>query len=110
MRPRRVIRQRPSGKADGEPAVEFVELAPGELRGVFTAPSWLRDLGMMYLQMGDEAKARIVLERSVGLDASDADTHFQLSRLYNLTGERELARKHLEIFQKLRNGQGNSSQ
>ena len=26
---------------------EFVELAPGELSGVFSAPSWLRDLGMM---------------------------------------------------------------
>ena len=58
MRPRRVIRQRPSGKANGEPAAEFVELAPGELRGVFTAPSWLRDLGMMsWLLVGVAALA-----------------------------------------------------
>jgi predicted PurR-regulated permease PerM len=58
MRPRRVIRQRPSPKANGEPAAEFVELAPGELRGVFTAPSWLRDLGMMsWLLVGVAALA-----------------------------------------------------
>ncbi len=46
MRTRRVIRERPVA-ADGEPAAEFVELAPGELKGAFAAPSWLRDLGMM---------------------------------------------------------------
>src|SRR4051794_18951963 len=46
MRTRRVIRERPPTH-NGEPAAEFVELAPGELHGVFTAPSWLRDLGMM---------------------------------------------------------------
>jgi len=44
-----------------------------------------------------------VLEKAVALNPNDADTHFQLSRLYNLTGERELAKKHLEIFQKLKN-------
>src|SRR3954466_4952685 len=47
MRPRRVIRERPPAQHNGEPAAEFVELGPGELRGVFAAPSWLRDLGMM---------------------------------------------------------------
>jgi predicted PurR-regulated permease PerM len=47
MRPRRIIRERPPAKHNGEPPAEFVELAPGELHGVFTAPSWLRDLGMM---------------------------------------------------------------
>jgi predicted PurR-regulated permease PerM len=47
MRTRRVIRERPPAKHNGEPVAEFVELAPGELRGVFAAPSWLRDLGMM---------------------------------------------------------------
>src|SRR3954451_803444 len=47
MRTRRVIRERPPAKHNGEPVTEFVELAPGELRGVFAAPSWLRDLGMM---------------------------------------------------------------
>ena len=47
MRPRhrRVIREQPTnGDPDG---TEFVEIAPGELSGVFSAPSWLRDLGMM---------------------------------------------------------------
>ena len=42
-RHRRVIRERPT---DGE-GTEFVELAPGELSGVFSAPAWLRDLGVM---------------------------------------------------------------
>src|SRR4051794_8271273 len=46
MRTRRVIRERPPTH-NGEPAAEFVELAPGELHGVFAAPTWLRDLGMM---------------------------------------------------------------
>ena len=42
-RHRRVIRERPT---DGE-GTEFVELGPGELSGVFSAPAWLRDLGVM---------------------------------------------------------------
>src|SRR4051794_31468420 len=58
MRPRRVIRQRPSPEPNGAPAPEFVELAPGELSGVFAAPSWLRDLGMMsWLLVGVAALA-----------------------------------------------------
>jgi putative heme transporter len=57
MRPRRVIRQRPS-EPDGAPAAEFVELAPDELSGVFAAPTWLRDLGMMsWLLVGVAALA-----------------------------------------------------
>ena len=47
MPSRRVIRQRPSTEVNGDPPAEFVELAPGELSGVFSAPKWLRDLGMM---------------------------------------------------------------
>ena len=58
MRPRRVIRQRPSPAANGEPAAQFVELAPGELSGVFNAPQWLRDLGVMsWLLVGIAALA-----------------------------------------------------
>jgi predicted PurR-regulated permease PerM len=38
-----VIRER---DADGQ-GTEFVELAPGELSGIFSAPAWLRDLGVM---------------------------------------------------------------
>lgn len=75
---------------------ETVKLAPNY------APA-LRDLGAVYLQTAQEAKARIVLEKAVALNPNDADTHFQLSRLYNLIGEKDLAKKHLEIFQKLKN-------
>ena len=42
-----MVRERQPAEHNGEPAAEFVELAPGELSGVFAAPSWLRDLGMM---------------------------------------------------------------
>ena len=42
-RRRRVIRERPT---NGQ-GTEFVELAPGELSGIFAAPAWLRDLGVM---------------------------------------------------------------
>lgn len=96
-----------SYKAQGDTAtaIKFLEetiaLAPNY-------PLALRDLGTVYLQSGEEQKARTVLEKSVGLSPNDAETHFQLSRLYNLLGEAELAKKHLEMFQKLRNPGGNS--
>lgn len=63
----------------------------------------LRDLGAAYLQTGSEVKARPVLEKAAALNPNDSDTHFQLSRLYSVIGESALAKKHLEIFQKLRN-------
>ncbi len=63
----------------------------------------LRELGAAYLQTNSETKARPVLEKAVLLNPNDADAHFQLSRLYNLLGEKDLAKKHLEIFQKLKN-------
>jgi Tfp pilus assembly protein PilF len=56
-----------------------------------------------------EAKARNALERSIALDPSDAGTHFQLSRLYNMIGEPGLAKKHLEQFQKLKGSGGIST-
>lgn len=68
----------------------------------------LRDLGAVYLQSGAEQKARVVLEKAVALAPEDADTHFQLSRLYNLIGESALAKKHLEMFQKLKKSAENS--
>jgi Tfp pilus assembly protein PilF len=67
----------------------------------------LRDLGVVYLQSGDESKARGVLERAVTIDPNDPETHFQLSRLYNLIGQPDLAKKHLELFQKLKAPGGN---
>ncbi len=75
---------------------ETVKLSP-------SYASALRDLGAVYLQTGAEAKARIVLEKSAAINPNDADTHFQLSRLYSLMGETALAKKHLDIFQKLKN-------
>lgn len=85
---------------DAAKAAEYFE------RTVKLAPNYttaLRELGTVYLQTGAEAKARPLLEKAVQLNPNDADTHFQLSRLYNILGERELGKKHLEIFQKLKN-------
>ncbi|MBX7172221.1 MAG: tetratricopeptide repeat protein [Pyrinomonadaceae bacterium] len=62
----------------------------------------LRELGAAYLQTNAETKARPLLEKAVTINPNDADAHFQLSRLYNLIGEKELAKKHLEIFQRLK--------
>jgi putative heme transporter len=39
------LRRRRAG-APGGPDEEFVEIEPGELVGVFAAPSWLRDIGL----------------------------------------------------------------
>ncbi len=91
-----------SYKAQGETekAAEYFEAA------VRDAPNYapaLRDLGAVYLQSGAESKAQIALEKAVAIEPNDAETHFQLSRLYNLIGEKDLAKKHLEIFQKLKN-------
>jgi Flp pilus assembly protein TadD len=91
-----------SYKTQGETtrAVEYLEDA------VKLSPDYaiaLRDLGAVYLQSGAETKARVVLEKSVAVNPNDADTHFQLSRLYNLIGETALGKKHLETFQKLKN-------
>lgn len=79
---------------------ETVALAPNY-------PLALRDLGAVYLQSGAEQKAKNVLEKAVSLAPNDAETHFQLSRLYNLLGDGASARKHLEMFQKLRSSGGN---
>lgn len=91
-----------SYKTQGEmtKAIEYLE------ETVKLSPNYasaLRDLGAVYLQSGAESKARSLLEKSVAINPNDSDTHFQLSRLYNLIGETDLAKRHLEIFQKLRN-------
>ncbi len=87
-------------QGDTAKAIEYLE------QTVQLAPDYasaLRDLGAVYLQTSGETKARPILEKAVLLNPNDADTHFQLSRLYNLIGERELGKKHLELFQKLKN-------
>lgn len=91
-----------SYKTNGEmaKAVEYLEdtikLSPNYANA-------LRDLGAVFLQTGAEIKARPILEKAVALNPNDSDTHFQLSRLYSLIGESALAKKHLEIFQELKN-------
>lgn len=98
-----------SYKTQGETvrAIEYLEDA------VRLSPDYaiaLRDLGAVYLQAGAETKARAVLEKSAAVAPNDADTHFQMSRLYNLIGETALAKQHLETFQKLKNPSKNGMQ
>lgn len=91
-------------QGDTAKAVQYLE------ETVALAPNYplaLRDLGAVYLQSGAEQKAKNVLEKAVSLAPNDAETHFQLSRLYNLLGDGASAKKHLEMFQKLRNSGGN---
>jgi putative heme transporter len=41
------LRRREGGDGERHDETEYVEIEPGELAGVFTAPKWLRDLGLM---------------------------------------------------------------
>jgi tetratricopeptide (TPR) repeat protein len=86
-------------QGDAAKAIEYYErtlrLYPNHVSG-------LRDLGAVYMETGDEAKARPILEKAALLSPNDPDIHFQMSRLYNIIGERALGKKHLEIFQKLK--------
>jgi len=86
-------------EGDVEKAISMFEEAT---RGDSQHANVLRDLGSLYLQTGAELKAREVLERAVALNAEDPETHFLLSRLYNLIGESSLAKQHLALFQKIK--------
>jgi tetratricopeptide (TPR) repeat protein len=98
-----------SYKAQGEndKAIGYLEDTLKQAPGY--APA-VRDLGSLYLQTGAAARARELLERAVSLNPQDGDTHFQLSRLYNQTGEPDLAKRHLEMFQRLRDKGGKPAQ
>ena len=88
-------------RSDSQTAIPLLETIVKEQPNY--APA-LRDLGALYLQTSNESKAQAVLEKAGALNPNDAETHFQLSRLYNLTGNSALAKQHLEIFQKIKNG------
>ena len=88
-------------KAQGEMA-QAIELLEDVTKRAPRHAHALRDLGTLYLQTSADEKARALLERAVALDPQDAETHFQLSRLYNRIGERALAQRQLELFQRLK--------
>jgi Uncharacterized enzyme of heme biosynthesis len=94
-------------QGDNQKAIQFFE---DVIKRVPNYTLALRDLGTLYLQTGEDVKARGLLEQAVSLNPQDADIHFQLSRLYNQIGEPTLAKQHLELFQKLRNQGGKSTQ
>ena len=88
-------------KAQGEMA-QAIELLEDVTKRAPRHANALRELGTLYLQTSADEKARTLLERAVALDPQDAETHFQLSRLYNRIGERALAQRQLELFQRLK--------
>jgi len=94
-------------QGDNKQAIPYLEEVVNQRPNYTLA---LRDLGGLYIEVGDDAKARGILERAAALSPDDADIHFQLVRLYNRIGETALAKQHLETFQKLRGQWGKSAQ
>ena len=64
-------------------------------------------LGAALRDQGNDAEARIALERAVALDANDLRAHYQLGLLYGKLGEKESARRMLERAEILRSEQRN---
>lgn len=94
-------------QGENEQAIRLLEEVIERVPGYAAA---LRDLGALYLESGNDEKARGFLERAAALIPKDGETHFQLVRLYNRIGETALAKQHQEIFQKLRGPWGKSAQ
>jgi protein O-mannosyl-transferase len=74
----------------GVPAAQaLVELAPGDARAYDL-------LGWAYHLAGHPAEAQPALLRSLLLDPDLVSAHFHLGSLYLVTGQRDLARSHLQ--------------
>jgi len=58
-------------------------------------------LGQFYMQLGEAAKARTVLEQAVQKLPDDAQSHYQLALAYRKLGENEKAKEEMNVFQKL---------
>jgi tetratricopeptide (TPR) repeat protein len=59
----------------------------------------MADLGKAYAKKGEVAKAIAAYEKAVKADDSQYRLHYRLYRLYQATGQPELAQKHLTFFQ-----------
>jgi hypothetical protein len=89
MHRRRMIREPPAATR-GEDGAELVALAPGELSGVFAAPSWLRVLGMpAWLPGGVDAGSRALGSPAVLLSFAASSLFFLLEDGPRIRGLRD---------------------
>jgi tetratricopeptide (TPR) repeat protein len=70
----------------------------------------LLDAGSLYLQAGDLEKSKLLLDAAESADATDSNTQYQLSLLYNRLGNADEARKHIDQFRSLKQNKGGTSQ
>jgi tetratricopeptide (TPR) repeat protein len=59
----------------------------------------MADLGKAYAKKREVSKAIAAYEKAVKADESQYRLHYRLYRLYQATGQQDLARKHLAFFQ-----------
>jgi Flp pilus assembly protein TadD len=60
------------------------------------------ELGILLAEQQRHAEAIAALQRAVKLAPDEAQAHYRLAQSYQRTGQRELAAKELEIFQRLK--------
>jgi Flp pilus assembly protein TadD len=67
-------------------------------------------LGNLALTKGNLREAMEYLKRAAELNRKDSRAHFALSKVYRRLGRAEQAEKEFQLYQKLKNEQGDSSQ
>lgn len=63
-------------------------------------------LGAAYRRQGKRAEALEALQRSIALNPSSYESHYLMARLYLETGQPDLARKQMAMFEQLRQREG----
>ncbi len=99
----RAIEQLRAAARDGAPSAEIL-LRLG--RALDTESRRLRSQGDTKPARGLAAEARRSLEESIRLRPGSADAHYTLGRLLARLGEKDLAKKRLEDFRRLRRKKG----
>jgi len=63
-------------------------------------------LGAAYRRQGKRAEALEALQKSIALNPNSYESRYLLARLYLETGQSDLARKHMAMFEQLRQREG----